>query len=58
VKSFVKCLAHDSWRAKYEDLQRAFPLDSLMVHSFALAVSTNGERLTCGGFSIGKTMRF
>jgi hypothetical protein len=29
-----------------------------MVHSYALAVSTNGEHLTCGGFSLNETIRF
>jgi hypothetical protein len=29
-----------------------------MVHSFALTVSINGERLTCGGFSLCETVRF
>jgi hypothetical protein len=38
-------------------LQHAFPLEVLMVHSSALAVSVNGERLTCSGFSLSKTVR-
>jgi hypothetical protein len=37
-------------------LQRAFSLDVLMVPSFALAISTVGECLTCGGFSLGETI--
>jgi hypothetical protein len=29
-----------------------------MVHSFAFTVSTNNERLTCGGFFLGETVHF
>jgi hypothetical protein len=29
-----------------------------MVHSSALAVTTDSERLTCRGFSLGETVRF
>jgi hypothetical protein len=29
-----------------------------MVHSYALTVSTDGEHLTCGGFSLNETIRF
>jgi hypothetical protein len=29
-----------------------------MVHSSTLIVTTNGERLTYGGISLGKTVRF
>jgi hypothetical protein len=39
-------------------LQRAFPLDIPMVPSFVLAVSNDGERLACGGFSSGETIHF
>jgi hypothetical protein len=28
-----------------------------MVHTSAPAISTDGERLICGGFSLGKTIR-
>jgi hypothetical protein len=34
------------------------PLNVLMVHSEMLAVATDGERLTCGDFSLGKIIRF
>jgi hypothetical protein len=34
----------------------SFPLDVLMVPSSALALSTDGERLTYGGFSLGETI--
>jgi hypothetical protein len=44
----------NSWRARKRDLQHAFPLDVLMVPSSAFAFSTNGERLTCGGFSLSE----
>jgi hypothetical protein len=40
-----------SWRARKADLQHTFPLDIPIVFSYALVVSTNGEHLTCGGFS-------
>jgi membrane-bound lytic murein transglycosylase len=36
-------------------LQRAFPLDIPMVPSSAIAI--DGECLTCGGFSLGETVR-
>jgi hypothetical protein len=37
-------------------LQRAFPLDILMVPSSAIVVAIDGEHLTCGGFSLGETV--
>jgi hypothetical protein len=37
-------------------LQLAFPLDFLMVPSSAIAITTDGERLTCGGFSLDETV--
>jgi hypothetical protein len=55
---FVGAENTDSWHPRKGDLQRAFPLDVQMVHSFALAVSTDGECLTCSGFSLDKTIRF
>jgi hypothetical protein len=48
----------DSWHAGKGDLQRAFLLDVLMVPSSALAIAADGERLSCGGFSLGETIRF
>jgi hypothetical protein len=39
-------------------LQRAFPLDVLMVTSSTLVVFSNGKCLACGGFSCGKTVCF
>jgi hypothetical protein len=39
-------------------LQHSFPLDVPMVHSSALAISADGECLTCSGFSLSKTVRF
>jgi hypothetical protein len=48
----------DSWHAEKGDLQRAFLLDVLMVPSSAFAVAADGERLSCGGFSLGETIRF
>jgi hypothetical protein len=47
----------DSWRAMKWDLQRAFPLDVLIIPSFVITITTDGERLTCGGFSLGETVR-
>jgi hypothetical protein len=38
-------------------LQRAFPLDVLIVPSSAITVAADGERLTCGGFTLGETIR-
>jgi hypothetical protein len=37
-------------------LQRAFPLDVPKVPSSTIVVGADGERLTCGGFSLGKTV--
>jgi hypothetical protein len=39
-------------------LQRAFPLNVLMVLASVLNVAAGGEGLLCGGFSRGKTIRF
>jgi hypothetical protein len=39
-------------------LQRAFPLDILMVPSSALAVVVCDERLSSDGFSLDETIRF
>jgi hypothetical protein len=35
-----------------------FPLNILMVHSSTLNVTTDGEHLTYGGFSLSQTIRF
>jgi hypothetical protein len=43
--------------ARKGDLQRIFPLDVLMVPSSAIAITADGERLSCGGFSLGETIR-
>jgi hypothetical protein len=47
----------DSWHARKEDLHHAFPLDVPMVSSSSIAIAANGERLTCGGFSLGEIVR-
>jgi hypothetical protein len=46
----------DIWCAKKGDLQRAFPLDVPMVPSPVIAVTADGERLMCGGFSLDETV--
>jgi hypothetical protein len=46
----------DSWRDRKGDLQRAFPLDVLMVPSSTLAITTDGEHLMCDDFSLGETV--
>jgi hypothetical protein len=46
----------DSWHVRLGDLQHAFPLDILMVPTSAVTFTTNDERLTCGDFSLGKTV--
>jgi hypothetical protein len=38
------------------DLQRAFPLDVMRVPSSVITVATDGECLTCDGFSLGETV--
>jgi hypothetical protein len=47
----------NSWCGKKEDLQRAFSLDVPMVPSSAITVAADGKHLTCGGFSLGETVR-
>jgi hypothetical protein len=46
----------DCWLARNGDLQRAFPLDVPMVPLSAIIIAADGEHLTCGGFSHGKTI--
>jgi hypothetical protein len=46
----------NSWRARMGDLQGDFPLDVLMVPSSMITIAADGERLTCGGFSLGETI--
>jgi hypothetical protein len=48
----------NNWKARKGDLQCAFPLDVLMVPSSALAVATDGERLSYDVFSLDKTIHF
>jgi hypothetical protein len=48
----------NSWCAMKEDLWHAFPIDFLMVPSYVITVVADGERLTCGGFSLCKTIHF
>jgi hypothetical protein len=52
----ARCYNHPISCTRKGDLQRAFPLDVLMVPSCALAVIADGEHLTCGGFSLGETI--
>jgi hypothetical protein len=42
----------------YDRFAVCFPLNVPMVHSSTLVVATNGEHLTCGGFSLGETICF
>jgi hypothetical protein len=44
----------NSWHARKGPLQRAFPLDVLIVHSSALTISTDGECLMRGCFPSAK----
>jgi hypothetical protein len=46
----------DSWRTRMGDLQCAFPLDVMRVPSSVITVATDGECLTCDGFSLGETV--
>jgi hypothetical protein len=46
----------NSWCARKGDLQRAFPLNVLMILASAITVIADGECLTCSGFSLGKTI--
>jgi hypothetical protein len=44
-------------RARKGDLELAFPLDVPMVPSMALAVTADGEHLSCDVFSHSETIR-
>jgi hypothetical protein len=53
------------WCKKYQQLARqegkfvaCFLLNILMVHSSTLAITTDDEHLTCGGFYLSETIRF
>jgi hypothetical protein len=46
----------DSWHARNGDLQRAFPLDVLMVPSSTIVVAADSECLRCGGFCLSETV--
>jgi hypothetical protein len=46
----------DSWHAWKGDLQCVFPLDVMMVPLSAIAVTTDGERLTCSVLSPSETV--
>jgi hypothetical protein len=37
-------------------LQHAFPLDILIVPSSVISIAADGERLMCGGISLGETI--
>jgi hypothetical protein len=46
----------NSWHIRKGDLQRAFPLDVLMVLSSSIVIAADGERLACSGFSLSETV--
>jgi hypothetical protein len=48
----------DSWRTRKGDLQRAFPLDVLMVPSPKLSFVANGNNQTDVGLILGSTIHF
>jgi hypothetical protein len=48
--------SNDGWCTKKGDLQHAFPLNIPMVLSSAITIATDGEHLTCGGFSLSETV--
>jgi hypothetical protein len=48
----------DSWCARKGELQCAFPLDVPMVPTSVITVAADGERLSCGGFSLGESVCF
>jgi hypothetical protein len=48
----------DSWHARKGDLQRAFPLDVLMVPSPKLSFVANGNNPTSVGLAPGSTIHF
>jgi hypothetical protein len=53
---FTSAKNTDSWCTWKGDLQCVFPLYVLMVPSSVLTVAADGDHLTCGGFSLGKTI--
>jgi hypothetical protein len=53
-----RCIKHRRLAHQEGRFAACFSLDVLMVHSSMLTIATNGERLTCGGFSLGKTIHF
>jgi hypothetical protein len=53
-----RCKNTNNWRVRKEDLQCAFHLYILMVPSSALAITTDVECLSCGGFSLIQTICF
>jgi hypothetical protein len=53
-----RCRKHRQLACQEEAFVACFPLNVLMVHSSMLAITTDGEHLTCGGFSIGETVCF
>jgi hypothetical protein len=55
---FCRCKKYRQLPCKKGGFSVCFPLDVLMVHSSTLAISTDAEHLTCGGFSLGETIRF
>jgi hypothetical protein len=55
---FVSAEYINSWHARKGYWQHAFPLDVLTVHSSMFIIATDGECLTCGGFSLSVTISF
>jgi hypothetical protein len=53
-----RCRKHQQLASQEGGFVVCFPLNILMVHSSTLVVTTNGEHLTCGGFSLGETVCF
>jgi hypothetical protein len=53
-----RCRKHQQLACQKGRFVACFPLNVLIVHSLELTITVDDEHLTCGGFSLGKTVRF
>jgi hypothetical protein len=55
---YCRCRKHRELARQDGGFVVRFPLNISLVHSSALVVYTDGKHLTCGGFTLGETIRF
>jgi hypothetical protein len=53
-----QCRKHQQLVHQEGEFAAWFPLNVQMVYSSMLTIATDGERLTCGGFSLKETICF